>query len=829
MSHRVSLSRAASLAVLLFGAAALAQTSAISSADLSRGTTLLPGSSAWADEATAVVYNPAGLAHVGAFNAWYVHERSNTRSLDNDGLYFATSLGDAAGMGLAFEWLRPPNDVLRAKTTLSFAAGPDALSFGVNVNWFYGGPVQGLVSTDLGLQTRPTRWLSLGVFARNVNAPANAATQFGREYTVGLGLRPLGERVTVGVDWIAPEAQPASKSRMQYTLQASIVRGLRVLGGVSHGFEGGAPLYVHAGLGIDLENIGYTQGVAFGDSQVNWQYALRLSADKYPSIVPKKSIAVVSLADVGAARGSTVAMLLGLGAEDRYLRLLRFFERAARDPELAAVVLKVEGASVGLARADELRSAIVKLRAAGKKVYAYVLNASDADYLIASACDGIYAAPEAMLIVDGLRSNVLYFGGTAEQLGVHVDVARVGKYKNSPDQFTRRDMSDEQREALTAYLDTAVKTVAERVTADRRLAPEAWQASLDEGLKSTKRSKEVGHLDGVMTPDEFDDFLKEQLPGASVARGYRPFDTRTGEWGRRPAIAVIPVLGNITGGRNTPSPFGGDLIAGAESFIQQINEAADDPNVKAIVLRVDSGGGDGLASDLMYRAVLKAKKKKPVIASMGDVAASGGYYVAMGAERVYASPTTLTGSIGVFFMKPAVKQLAESLGVNQVSLSRGKLAGITDLYEPWTDEQRVVAQKWVDDFYDGFITEVAASRKLEKDAVHAVAQGRVWSGVDAKAKGLVDELGGLMDAIADAKARAGVGDDYELQISSGDGGLVGAAIGAAAPEALLEKPISLPSPLPPFLQDLARRLGPAAFVVTQPTVQARLEYLVEID
>ncbi|MEW5741827.1 MAG: signal peptide peptidase SppA [Myxococcota bacterium] len=825
MSHRVAV---LAVAVALTSTA-LAQTSAVSGSDLSRGTTLLPGSSAFADEATATVYNPAGLAHVGAFNAWYIHERSNTRSMDNDALFFALGGGDAAGLGLSFEWLRQSGADMRAKTTLSFAGGPEALSLGVNINWFFGGPVQNLVSADLGLQTRPLRWLSLGFLVRNVNTPGNGISRFDREYTVGLGLRPLGERVTLGIDWIAPESLPPSKSRLQYTVQASVVRGLRLMGGLSHGFEGGVPLFFHLGLGVDLENIGYTQGIAFVESQQNWQYAVRFSADKYPSIVPKKSIAVVNLGDIGAAPGATLGSLLGIAEEDRYLRLLRFFERAAKDPELAAVVLKVEGAGLGLARADEVRTAIVKLRGAGKKVFAYVLSATDADYLMISACDGIYAAPEAMLQVDGLKSNVLYFGGAAKKLGVTVDVARVGKYKNSPDSFTRTDMSAEQREALNAYLDTSVKTVAERVLAYRKLSPEAWQASLDEGLKSTRRSKEVGQIDGVMTPDQFDDFLKEQLPGASVARGYRPFDTRTGEWGTRPEIAIIPVLGNITGGRNTPSPFG-DFIAGAESFIAAINRAAEDPNVKAIVLRVDSGGGDGLASDLMYRAVLKARKKKPVVASMGDAAASGGYYVAMGAEEIFASPTTLTGSIGVFFLKPAVKQLAQDLGINQESISRGKLAGITDLYEPWTDEQRVVAQKWVDDFYDTFITEVASSRKLTKDAVHAVAQGRVWSGEAAKEKGLVDQLGGLMAAVAAAKQKAGlVGDDVDLTISSGGLDALGLAIGTVAPEALLQKPVTVPSTMPPLVQDLARKLGPASWMVTNPAIQARLEYLVEIE
>jgi protease-4 len=828
MVLRLFAARAAAV-VSLVALGAQAQTAAVSSADLSRGTTLLPGSSAWADEATAAVYNPAGLARVGGFNAWYLHERSNTRSLDNDALFLAAGLGDIAGLGLSFEWLRAPGGALRAKTGLSLAAGPEVLSLGLNVGWWHGGPAAGLVTADVGVQSRPTRWLSLGLFARNLNTPSTAEASFGREYTVGVGLRPWGERLTVGVDWLVPEARALAQGRLQYTVQASVIRGLRLLGGVSHGFEGAAPLFVHAGLGVDLEQVGYTQGVAFASGQANWQFALRASSEKHGSIVPKRSIAVISLADVGAARGSTLGALLGLDAEDRFLRLLRFLERAARDPELAGVVLKVEGAGVGLARADELRAAVVRLRAAGKKVYAYVLSASDADYLAVSACDGIYAAPEAMLLVDGLRSSVTLFGGAAEQLGVHVDVARVGPYKSAPEQFTRRDMSDAQREALTAYLDTSVRAVAERVTGDRRLTAAAWQAGLDEGLKPARRAKALGQLDGVVTPDELDALLREQLPGASVARGYRPFEARVGEWGRRPTIAVIPVLGNITGGRNTPSPFGGELIAGAESFIAQLGQAADDPSVKAIVVRVDSGGGDGLASDLMYRAVLKAKKKKPVIASMGDVAASGGYYVAMGADRVFASPTTLTGSIGVFFIKPAVKQLAETLGVRQESVSRGKLAGITDLYEPWTDAQREAAQRWVDDFYDSFITEVAASRTLDKAAVHAVAQGRVWSGADAQARGLVDALGGFSDALAEARTRAGLGEDVDVEIATGDGGLLRALLGASAAPALLEQPVALPSPLPPMLQELARKLGPAAFLVAQPALQARLEYLVEID
>jgi protease-4 len=212
---------------------------------------------------------------------------------------------------------------------------------------------------------------------------------------------------------------------------------------------------------------------------------------------------------------------------------------------------------------------------------------------------------------------------------------------------------------------------------------------------------------------------------------------------------------------------------------------------------------------------------------MGDVAASGGYYVAMGADEIVASPTTLTGSIGVFFAKPAIKRLAEDLGTTQISISRGKLAGITDTFDPWTDDQRVAAQKWIDDFYDSFITEVASSRKMAKTSVDAVARGRVWSGEDAKAKGLVDQLGGLMDAIARAKEKSGAEGDLAVAIYQSAPGLLTTLLGAATPDSLLQT--SLPSQkLPLGLQSLAEQLGSAAWLLEPPRVQARMEYSIDV-
>jgi protease-4 len=822
------MTRLTSTALLLLAHAALAQTANLANADPSRGVTLLPDSLAFADESTALTYNPAGLGRVGDWNLIYVHERSQTRGLVGNALFGATSLGNTFGLGVGVNALAGGGDLTKLSVGASF--GPQAFSGGVSANWLVNGAARGLFVVDLGLQSRPARWLSFGATVRNVNAPTHGSgLVLPREWGLGVGVRPFHEHVTLGVDWYFPEQRLVEQSRLQYTAKATIVRGLRVSAGVSHGFTAGTPLAFHAGLGVDLENVGYTQGFGTAGGGFDFQFMGRVSGSKYGSIVPTKKLAVISVDDIGSEGGLTLGSLLGVAAEDRYVRFLRFLDRAAKDPELAGVLIKIEGAGVGLARADEVRAGIEKLRASGKKVYAYILSAGDAEYLMASACDGIFSAGEAMFIVDGLRSSVVYFGGAAEQLGIGVDVARVGAYKSFPDQFTRTGMSDEHKETLNAFLDTADALLTERVTTRRNLTPEAWKAGLDEGIKPPRRAVELRQIDEVVTPQQLDERLKNALPDVRATKAYRPFDLRDTRWGSRRRIAIVPVLGSITGGKNQSSPVTG-AISGAESFIEALAEAAADPDVKAIVLRVDSGGGDGLASDLMYRAVLEAKKKKPVVASMGDAAASGGYYVAMGADEIWANPTTLTGSIGVFYAKPAIKGFANKYGVTQESIVRGKLAGVADLFDPWTDEQRAAAQRWIDDFYDTFITEVAASRKMKKEDVDAVARGRVWSGKDAKAKGLVDQLGGLMDAVQAAKVKGGIAaddDDFQLSIVQASGSLVGSLLGLAAPS-VLEQPVPTQTPLPEALAPVLKQLGPHGWLFGPPAVQARLEYEIEV-
>jgi protease IV len=331
----------------------------------------------------------------------------------------------------------------------------------------------------------------------------------------------------------------------------------------------------------------------------------------------------------------------------------------------------------------------------------------------------------------------------------------------------------------------------------------------------------------VMTPAEFEAFLDNAMPDAQVDNAYSPNAARNTRWRARPKVAVIPVLGSIVGGSNQDVPLAGQL-AGAQTFASNLAAAASDSTVKAIVIRVDSGGGDALASDLMYRAVLEAKKYKPVIASMGDAAASGGYYIAMGADAIFANAMTVTGSIGIFYVKPAFKNVLQAAGISQDTERRGPLAGVNDLVEPWSDGQRAAVQAWVNAGYDTFISEVAKSRRLSKAQVDAIAQGRVWSGETGKAKGLVDHIGSYSDAVRFAKQKAGL-EESRAEVAfyfggSGFGQLLGQA---AIPEAWLSTKVA--APLPQLLQQLERSVGASTWWMAPEGLQARSAFDLKVQ
>ncbi|WP_434381715.1 signal peptide peptidase SppA [Melittangium boletus] len=791
-----------------------------------RGVTLPPTSAALVDEATALSLNPASLRFMGAGQLFYLHERNLVRDQVGDALFLGTSFGGGVGVGAGVEWLRGRGLPDYRKTSVGLALGAGALSLGASYHALASEvrAVDRLSGVDLGLTLRPARLLSLGAVIQDVTAPTSGAYTLPRVYQLALGLRPLGERLTLGAD-LAVAHGDRRTAQLTYTLRATVLPGVGLGAGLSHGLvAGGPPLALQLAATLDSSRLGltYAAGGARGGG-MNHVLAVRLSRENYAAPrLGRGVLALVDLDDRLTPRGGLGVNLLGVSrGTDPYLRLVRWLDDAARDERLKGVVLKLsELPGVDWAKADELHRAVLRLRAAGKKVMAVLHQVDDRTYLVASAADEVYALNASSLLVNGLSAQVLYLGGTMEKLGVTWDVARVGDYKTAPEQLTRRDLSPAERETLEGFLDTQTAYDVETVTKARRITPERLREAWGAGILTARRAQEFGLVDGVLMPEDFDAKLEALVPGARYDSRYSPRDERDPRWSPRRRIAVVPVLGSIVGGKSRGSPLGGELASGAETFILALERAQRDPSVVAIVLRVDSPGGEVLASDLMYRAVLEARKHKPVIASMGDVAASGGYYAAMGADEIWALPTTLTGSIGVFYLKPALQGLlGDKLGVSQETIGRAPMPDLVNLWRPWTDAEREAMQGWVNAAYDDFITQVATSRKLDKEKVDTLARGRVWTGSAAHARGLVDQMGGLVEALASARARARVPQWEELDVEV-----------VAEPSGFLSSWGGEPgvNVLPPALQQLVREAGLESPWLLEPGLKAARPFSLQV-
>lgn len=488
--------------------------------------------------------------------------------------------------------------------------------------------------------------------------------------------------------------------------------------------------------------------------------------------VPENSVLILdvsgSLPDYSA--DDPLARAFGMGQPESFSNLKMQLRKAKVDSRIGAVLLDINFPGIGWGKADELREAIKDFRASGKPIYSYMELGLNKDYYIASATDKVFLAPAGDLYVNGLAAEAMFFRGSLDKLGVEPDFIKIGKYKNAPDQYTRKDMSEEQREVTNAILDEYFGNLVNAIAEDRKKSPEDVKALIDNAPYHAKQALETGLIDGAFYRNQVYDELKNSL-------GYKAEDTlrtvsgssykeitpeslnlNTGE-----RIAVVYASGAITTGSSQNSPLNGETV-GSDTMVKAINSAAKDDSIKAIVLRVDSPGGSALASDLMWNAIEEAKKKKPVVVSMADVAASGGYYIACNANKIVAEPNTITGSIGVFMGKPNVKGLYDWIGVSNEYIMRGKNAGIFRETETWTDEERTKMESQTNIiYYDDFVPKVAQGRNKTPEDVNNLGQGRVWTGRQAKENGLIDEFGGLEKAISMAKELASIPAEKEVK------------------------------------------------------------------
>ena len=483
-------------------------------------------------------------------------------------------------------------------------------------------------------------------------------------------------------------------------------------------------------------------------------------------------------------------------------RLVERLDKAAADNRVKGVVVAIDSPDLGRGRAEEVRAAIERLKKAGKRVVAHLVSGAAAHYSVASACDTITMPPAATLELTGVRTEMMFFKSMLDRLGVAAEILQVGEFKGAGEPLTRDSMSPALRAQYESFVGDLYEQLVERVAADRGLAGDRVRELIDTGVFTPAAAVEAKLIDAVGYEDEVIATLAKQFGEESpkLARDYaqRKLDQdfsgmaglvklmelfsgqkQAAPLGKNKRIAVVHVTGEIREGKSADDVLMGGA-AGSETVMKAIRDAAKDEHIAAIVLRIDSPGGSALASDLIWREAERAKK--PVVASLSDIAASGGYYIAAAADRIVAAPGTLTGSIGVVGGKVAIGDALGKVGVHTDVVSKGKNAGWLSMQEPFTPGEREAFLGTMKEVYRLFTSKVAAGRKLDQSVVEKLAEGRVFTGRQAKENGLVDRLGTLEDAIDEAKKLAGIdaADEVDRLLLPEPRGLFDELLGSAA-------------------------------------------------
>ncbi|MFL5802644.1 MAG: S49 family peptidase [Roseiflexaceae bacterium] len=440
--------------------------------------------------------------------------------------------------------------------------------------------------------------------------------------------------------------------------------------------------------------------------------------------------------------------------------LRRQLGRIAADPQAQGVLLRINGLATGWATLQSLRDEIAHFRASGKRAIAYLLTPDMAGYYAACAADEIIIPPSATLMIVGLRAEIQFLKDALAKIGLAAEVEAVSPYKSAGEMFVRSDISPEHREQLDRLLDARFAEVLRAIGVGRNKTPDQVRTLIDQALLSARAALEAGLVDALRYEDELDEHLKCG-DGAPVIldwnEAHKALRLPPARFHRK-LVGVVAVEGAIATGnsRNLPVPIPliGGRQAGADSIGQALRLAERNRRIAAVVLYVNSPGGDAFASDLIWREVLRLRKKKPVVVAMGDTAASGGYYIAAPASAIVAQPGTVTGSIGVVLLRPIAAGLFERAGINTVVLSRGARSGVLSIIDPPSEDERGALRDLIFTSYAEFKQRVREGRALSEERLDPIAGGRVWLGQEALALGLVDQLGGLPAALLRAQELA---------------------------------------------------------------------------
>ena len=688
------------------------------------------------DDASALAYNPAGLGANNSLSLLAAREgwaTGNTwAALASGGLGFAYHGSNRAGMGY--------NDLLTGLGT--------SLGGGFHFGLAYHLPSENRPwQTDVGLLYRPQNYLSLGAVARNAFAATGALSP--REYQLGAAFRPFGPIGTLSIDGILPEGAPLRSAQTLFGADVQVVPGLNLRATYNPigEFRAGLGLtFTHWGLGgmsdgsanaVHLRFNSHRQETAFARHGAQWA-TLELQGN---------------LSDAQGRMG-----LIGPRVDvPPVYGALRAIEAAQNDARIGALILRVDTINAGWASVEEVRAALERFKATGKTLWAYTEAAGAKEYYLASSADKIVLNPVGSLELVGLSREFTFFKGLFDQLGIRPHFIAIGRFKSAPEPFTRKNLSEANREQQTALLDDQYNRLVEGIAKGRGLdEAEVIRIINEEGVIDAPEAQSLKLVDAVMSRDEVSKELEKAMDRSMS--GVRADNLRYAQrsWAP-PSVAIIHASGGITGGES-----GNDLLSGsamgAETMVRALRHAREDGSIKAVVLRVDSPGGSAIASEVIRREAELLAGKKPVVVSMGDVAASGGYWISMlPGATIYADPGTVTGSIGVVMGKFSIEPLMSRWGITRETLKRGDMANYMSLWQGYTPKEEEQLRNSGEFFYGRFVNLVSRQRGLSEGQVRELASGRVYTGAQALQLGLVDKLGGLSDALKEAREKAGLG------------------------------------------------------------------------
>jgi protease-4 len=748
------------LAVLFFTTTASAQLRRDSS-----GAWLPPTSYAASDDALSVAVNPASIAHLDTWSVHYSHADSGDGERfaeRGDALYGAIPLLFGISLGAGVDSVRPSRASIMAgaieRTIVSLDVGlrlSDQLSIGAAPRVLFSGDPRlgGIFTLDLAGNWRPLPQIALSFIARDLTGPGyqGGGGAIPRSFVLAGAIRPDGTRAFT-LD-LAAAIDETGRVGMRAMAELEVPYFGRLLASGEFEDVGGVrpDVRVTIGAAMDWAEYGVGGGVVVGDgfeSWPGWYVSARLEGERRRGLPTGDVIAEITIDGTGP-RG--------------LLRLVARLDRALRDPRVHGVLLRPRGSGIGLAYAQEIRLLVAQLEDAGKHVVCYLEDASGAELYACGGASTIVGDPAGGIRLYGPSMEIQHYAGLLRELDIRADFVRIGRFKSAIEQFHDDHMSGGAREMRETIMDDLYGRFVSDLSRDFAMEEARTIEVVESGPYVAPGAVEAGLIDQLADVHDLGDVLREVYGGDLIREHHEPSEIDR-RFGRASRIGVVVIDGEMTDGENLDLPILEIHTTGGRTAVDAIDGLSRDPSISAIVIRLDTPGGSVLAADQIWRAIQRARERIPVIASMGAIAASGGYYVASGCDEIWADPATLTGSIGVWFGKMDFEPLATHFGVVTEEISRTPRANAETLWAPFTADEREVLSEAVRHWYREFLRRVAAGRGMSLTEVHALAQGRVWTGDRALDIGLVDHLGGFSSALARARQLAGLPDDAPFEV-----------------------------------------------------------------